>query len=344
MIIGIPKETKKGEARVSLIPVDVKKLVKLGHGVFVEHNAGFRAGFSNKEYLAAGSKIKKKVYNCPMIVRVKVPPLNSIKKNQIIMAYLHIEKGQDIPLLKKLLQKKVKSYAYEEIRDDKGKRLVTLGFEAGVVGMYEGLRIYGKMLNNEFKKLPPIEKCITMTKVFKELSKLNLKTKPHIVIMGCGRVSKGCQKVLKHASIKPEVLYRDKTPYIKDYLPTTDILVNAVVWLPIEPRIVTKDMLSLMKKTSLIDDISCDEKGAVETCKPRSWGQPTYKVKGITHYCIDNLPTALPRAVSISLSRMILPYAIAVANGKDLKQGLMTKEGKIKFKLPKGNEKLIKKS
>lgn len=252
------------------------------------------------------------------------------------MGYLHIEKGQDIPTLKKLLKKKNTSYAYEEIRDNKGNRLVTLGFEAGVVGMYEGLRIYGNMLGNGFRKLPPIEKCITMAKVYKELSKLKLKTKPRVVIMGCGHVFRGCQKVLKHASIKPEVLYRDKTPHIKDYLPTTDILVNAVVWLPTEPRIVTKSMLSLMKKKSLIDDITCDKKGAVETCIPKSWGEPLYKVNGITHYCIENLPTALPRAVSISLSKMILPHVIAVANGKELKKGLMTKDGKIMFKLPKG--------
>lgn len=334
MLIGIPKETKIGEQRVALIPSHVKKLIKLGHTVFVEHNAGSKSGFSDKDYIKAGANIKKNVYNYPMIVRVKVPPLNSIKKKQTIMGYLHIEKGQDIPTLKKLLKKKSTSYAYEEIRDNKGKRLVTLGFEAGVVGMYKGLRIYGI-------KLPKLKRLMTFKQIYKNVSKLKLKNKPNVVIMGCGRVSKGCQKVLKHASIKPQVLYRDKTPYIKDYLPTTDILVNAIVWKPEYGNIVTKKNLKLMKKKSLIDDISCDEKGAIETCKPRSLGQGTYKVNGITHYSIDNLPAALPRAVSISLSRMILPFVIKVANGEDFKRGLMTKDGKLQFKLPKGKENVI---
>ncbi len=341
MIIGIPKETKIGEQRIALTPFRVKELVKIGHTVFVEHNAGLKSGFSDKDYIKVGAKIKKNVYDSPMIVRVKTPPLNTIKQNQIIMGYLHVEKGQDIPLLKKLLKNKVKSYAYEEIRDKRKKRLVTLGFEAGVVGMYEGLRIYGDMIGNGFKKLPPIQKCFKKPNVYKELSKLKLKKKPSVVIMGCGNVSKGCQEVLKHAKITPQILYKDKTPHIEKYLPDVDILVNAIVWHPSYGHIVKRKDLKLLKKKSLINDISCDEKGAIETSKPRSLGEGTYKVEGITHYVIDNLPAALPRVVSISLSRMILPFVIKVANKEDLKQGLMTKDGKLQFKLPKGREKLL---
>ncbi|MCK5139319.1 MAG: hypothetical protein KAQ85_05710, partial [Thermodesulfovibrionia bacterium] len=158
MIIGVPKETKIGEFRVALIPEHVRRLTNAGHTVFVERNAGRKCKFSNRDYEKEGALIVDDVYDCEMIVRVKEPPLATIKKNQTIMGYLHMEKGQNMVLLKKLLDQNTVSYAYEELRDEKKNRLVNLGIEAGIVGMYEGIRLYGKILEkkgsvNRFKKL-----------------------------------------------------------------------------------------------------------------------------------------------------------------------------------------------
>jgi len=340
-MIGIPKETKLGEGRVALIPDHVRLLTKAGHTVFVEKDAGKKCKFSNRAYEKAGAIICDDVYDCKMIVRVKEPPLATIKENQIIMGYLHVEKGQNLTLLQKLLEKNTTSYAYEEIRDRNENRLVNLGVEAGIVGMYEGLRVYGKVLKkngfkNRFKRLLPIKSFFSVEDVYKSLKEANVHNNLNIYVLGKGRVSSGAQEVLKYTDINPEVLYRDKTIFIEKYLPKADIIVNAVDWYPDEPRIITKDMLRLMKKTAVIVDISCDENGAIESCIPTTWQKPTYVFDGITHFSVDNLPSAVPRDSSIHLSAMIFDHVLNVANGLELDTGLMTKNSIFEFAKEQG--------
>ena len=228
------------------------------------------------------------------------------------------------------------SYAFEEIRDGQTRRMVNLGYEAGVVGMYEGLRQYGKLqekkgLENPFKSLEEIKK-LGKKKAYKQLAALCVEEKLTINVMGYGNVSRGVQEVLYYAGQTPKLLKESDTEHIEDYLPETDILVNAIAWFPGQPHVVTKEMLSLMKKTALIVDISCDEAGGIETCVPTKWAKPTYEVDGITHVCIDNLPTAIAKESSTHLSSMIISYVKKVANGTELKTGLMTKAGEVQFK------------
>jgi alanine dehydrogenase len=338
MIIGIPKETKLEEVRVALTPDHVRLLTEAGHTVYVEKDAGRKCKFFNSNYEEAGAIIKENVYDCEMIVRVKEPPLHTIRRNQLIMAYLHIEKGQNPELLQKLIDMNTTSYAYEEIRDGYGNRLVNLGVEAGIVGMYEGLRVYGRILEkyglkNKFKVLKPIKKYFSVEDVYNVLRESGLENSVKVYILGKGRVSRGAQQVLKHTNIKPTVLYRDKTVHIDRYLPKADIIVNAVDWYPDEPRIITKKMLKLMKKTALIVDISCDKNGAVESCIPTTWKNPTYVFDGITHFCVDNLPSAIPRDSSVHLSEMIIGHVLRVANREELSTGLMTKNGVFEYPL-----------
>jgi len=336
MNIGIPKETKKNEFRIALIPKHVELLCGLGHKVYVESGAGVGCKYSDDEYIKAGAQISESVYNCEMIVRVKGPSLNTIRKNQIIMGYLHIEKGQNIPLLKKLLNQYSTSYAYEEIRDNKGERLVNLGVEAGIVGMYEGLRLYGSILSknnikNKLNQLKPIQDYFSVKNIFSTLEKSNIENGVNVYIFGKGRVSKGAQEILKYSSIKANVLYRKKTAFIERYLPKADIIVNAIDWYPDEPHIINRSMLNLMKKTAVIIDISCDMGGGIETCIPTTWEEPTYSVNGITHFCVDNLPSAIPRDASIHLSEMIIEHVLKVANGENYSNGLMTKNGVFEY-------------
>ena len=341
LIIGLPKEKKIGEYRVALIPEHVRLLTSSGHKVLVERDAGKSCKFSNKDYKEAGAEIVDDVYDAPMIVRVKEPPLATIKKDQVIMGYLHVEKGQNMALLKKLLDQNTTSYAYEEIRDPKDNRLVNLGKEAGIVGMFEGLRLVGKIrekngLENRFKKLRPIKSYFDCEHVYDALSKADLPNGVKVYILGKGKVSGGAQEVLKYTDIVPNVLYRNETPYISKYLADADLIVNAVDWYPDEPRIITKDMLKLMKKTAVIVDISCDENGAIESCIPTSWQNPTYVFKGVTHYCVDNMPSAIPRDSSIHLSNMIIKHVLAVANSTDYANGLMTRNSVFEYAKEKG--------
>ena len=336
MDIGLPKEQKEGETRVALIPKDVGKLVEASHKVFVERGAGVKAGFPDSEYEKYGAKIEDSVWKHPMIVKAKVEAKDPFEENQLLMGYLHVEKGQSPELLEKLLKKNMSSYAFEEIRDGQRRRMVNLGYEAGVVGMYEGLRQYGELqkrkgLENEFGSLEEIKK-LGKKEAYKQLAALNVKEKLTINVMGYGNVSRGVQEVLYYAGQVPKLLKESDTEHIEDYLPETDILVNAICWFPGQPHVVTRKMLGLMKKTALIVDISCDEAGGIETCIPTHWDKPTYEVDGITHVCIDNLPTAIAKESSTHLSEMIIPYVLRVAKGEELKTGLMTKGGKVQFK------------
>ncbi|MEM4368081.1 MAG: hypothetical protein QXO21_03600 [Candidatus Anstonellales archaeon] len=346
MIIGIPKETKLFETRVALIPEHVKILVKKGHVVLVEKNAGEKIGFTDNEYKKNGAKIvsTKEVYKSQMIVRVKRPQIKTLKSKQIILGYLHVEKGENPPLLKALINKKITAYAYHLFKNEKGERLINLGYEAGVVGMYEGLRLWGTInkkiskKGNKFSALPSTWELKTEKNIVETTSKIlkGEKQKPVIYIMGNGLVAKGCKRILNQVNIPYFVLYKEDTKNIDKYLPRADIIVNATYWLPGEPHIITKEKLKMIKKTCPIVDISCEEHGAVETTVEKSWGNPIYTVNDIYHFAVGNLPSALGRDSSIHLSNMIINYVIDIAENK-LKNtsGLLTINGKYVYKLPK---------
>ncbi|MBU0457744.1 MAG: hypothetical protein ABH824_03035 [Nanoarchaeota archaeon] len=360
MNIALVKETKIKENRVALIPEHIRILIKTGHNVFVEKNAGLAAGFSNEEYQKAGAKIvsTEEAYSQKMIIRVKEPPIETLKENQIILGYLHVEKGQNPTLLNALLRKNITAYAFEEIRDYRNHRLVSLGFEAGVAGMFEGLRTYGKILeeqgkDNIFKDIKPLfeypnkaEAYLAVREVFPRDFTAN------VCIAGYGKVSKGVQEVLAQLSCPPLILKEEDTvrtkilgkdyAYIWKHLPKIDIFVNAVVWNPGQQRVLETEDLELMKDKALIIDISCDAAGGVQTCRPTTWENPTYSVKTenakeIIHFCIDNLPSTMAHDSSKALSRYIVDFVLKVANGEKLNSGLMTNEGKFVFN-PNQNE------
>lgn len=338
--IGIPVEVKARECRVSLVPADVRRIVTRGHSVLVERGAGRKSGFSNSEYKRAGAMIvgtgKRLCNESRIVVWVKQPPLETLRTGCVVMAYLHVKKGQSPCLIKGLLRKRVTSYAYECITDRSGRRLVSLGRLTGIVGMIESLKLY---LEREGIQQALISKTswdyATINHSREHLKRISKKWahKPSVTILGRGRVTRGCRRVLSWCGIRPEVLWRDRSPRIREFIPGTDILVNAVSWKPDEPRIVTRNMLGLLKKhRTIIVDISCDRCGAVETCKPTSWDNPTYQIGGVLHFCVDNLPSAMAREASRQLSRMILPHVLRVVEGRtkntSTESGLTTQDGK----------------
>lgn len=334
MDIAIPKETRMLENRVSLIPEHVSVLLKARHRVCVQHSAGVASGHPDEEYQAIGAVIKKNVYDCNLIVAVSAPPPGVMRKHQTLMAYLHVQKGQNPELLRWLLRKRVVAYAYEEIRDHRWVRVVNLGFEAGIVATYEALRIFGVLLakraqRNPFVALRPVWTIGTVESICSLLSRLCIGKECRIAIMGKGCVSRGVQHALAQANISPFVLYRDKTSNMRRYLPYLDILVNAVDWYPWEPHIIRRRDLSLMKRSAFIIDVSCDQRGAIESCIPQTWDKPTYECEGITHFAVVNLPSVIAGDASAKLSSMILPHVMRVASGEVLPSGLMTSDGEF---------------
>ncbi len=159
----------------------------------------------------------------------------------------------------------------------------------------------------------------------------------NVVIMGRGRVSGGVQDVLRRANISPTILCRKKTAHIERYLADADILVNSVDWYPGEPPILTRDSLGLLKRTALVLDISCDKNGAIETCIPTTWDHPIYRMDGIAHFCVSNLPSAIPGDSSVHLSNMILPHVMKVASGEELPTGMMTRDGEFMYQTEGGD-------
>ncbi len=342
MEIGIPKETRRNESRVSLVPGDVAELVRAGHNVRVQQDAGLASGFPDGAYEQAGAHIGSALHECDLVVAVKGPALDLLRRGATIMAYLHVEKGQNTDLLLQLLERRVVSYAYEEIKDENGERLVNLGLEAGIVGIVEGLRILGGLLDsangrNPFKRLIPARGYGSMKRIYSEVAELGPIDDVNVVIMGRGCVSGGVQALLRQTNITPQVLWRNETVNIEQYLPDVDILVNSVDWYPEEPHIVKKTALRLMQRTALVVDISCDTNGAVESCTPTTWDDPVYTIEGITHFCVSNLPSAIPRDSSIHLSEMILPHVMKVANGRELDTGMMTRNGRLVYQRPVGS-------
>lgn len=346
MEFAIAKETKTGENRVILTPNDVKKLTDKYHVVYVEKGAGVGAGFPDTEYEKVGAKIVENVYDKPIILRVKEPPLETIKDNQIIIGYLHIEKNQNPELLAKLKEKKVTAYAIEELRDMNGRRLVSLGFEAGIVGMFEGLRLYGQKLEksgkyNPLSTLKPIKEYSSKKEIYLALRQI-FDFNAQIAIAGYGQVSRGAQEVLAQLSCPAKILKEEDTlrtnimgkeySYIWKVLPNIDIFLNAIVWKPGQSRVLTCSDIGMMKNGAIIIDVSCDKNGGIETCMPTSWDNPTYDNNKVTHYCVDNLPSALANESSIVLSESIIPHLLKFGDGIDLPSGLMTKNGEFVFK------------
>lgn len=334
MDIGIPKETKPSEKRVSLLPEHVSELVQVGHQIYVERSAGLAAGHPDRQYEDAGAIVRRNVLECGLIVAVKPPPPQTLHAHQTLMAYLHVHKGQNPSLLRSLLRSGVTAYAYEEIRDHRGARLVNLGFEAGIVAAYEGLRVFRNLViphrqRSPHLKMPSVWNIGTVDGVLNVLSSIKVQCDCAVVIMGDGCVSRGVQYALLQTDLVPLVLTRKETSHIITYLPFVDILINAVDWHPSQGHIVTRRYLSLMKSSTLIVDVSCDDGGAIETSRPQTWNLPVYKCEDITHFVVDNLPSAIASDASARLGRMILPHVTAVANGHVLPSGLEASQGRL---------------
>jgi len=343
MIIGIPKETKLGETRVALVPKAVKKLVQKKHLVLVEKSAGEKSGFTDQDYQRAGAKIVKteEVYRAKMIVRVKRPQIKTLKTGQILLGYLHVEKNENPPLMKALLKKKITAYGYHLFKDKNQRRLINLGYEAGLVGAYESLRFYGKIqqragFKNDLTTLPSAWQCQSSQRIINAINlkiKIPLTRKPNIYILGNGLVAKGCRTVFNQIALPYFSLSREETKNMTIYLDKIDILINAVSYLPSEPHIITRFMLKKMKSTALIVDISCDQNGAIQTCKEPSWANPVYQVEGIYHFCVGNLPAAIGAEASTHLSQMVYPFVASIAAGEKLRNGLITSNGQLIYQL-----------
>ena len=353
MKIGVPKEIKPQETRIGLTPDSVKILVSEGHTVLVENNGGYEAGFENDQYIKAGAKIANNVSDIfndsDIIVKVKEPQkteVEMIRENQIVYTYLHLAAAKE--LTEGLLKSKSINIAYETVTDDNGRLplLAPMSAVAGRMSVQAGAHCLEKNQKGRGILLggapggEPANVLILGGGVVGENAAIiatGMKAKVHIVDKSEARLKQLVQTF--GDKIIPE--HSDKVDLNK-LVAEADLVVGGVLIPGAEaPKLVTKDMLKLMKRGSVIVDVAIDQGGCVETSKPTTHGDPTYIVDDVVHYCVANMPGGVPRTSTLALNKATLPYLVKLANkgyqkalseDKNFLAGLNIFKGQVTYK------------
>ena len=353
MKIGVPKEIKPQENRIGLTPDSVKTLVSEGHEVLVEKNGGFEAGFENDQYLKAGAKIAETasdIFNdADIIVKVKEPQkpeVDMIRENQIVYTYLHLAAAKE--LTEGLIKSKSINIAYETVTDNNGRLplLAPMSAVAGRMSVQAGAHCLEKNQKGRGVLLggapggEPANVLILGGGVVGENAATiatGMQAKVHIVDKSEARLKQLVEmfgdKIIPEQSDKID---------LNKLVANADLLVGGVLIPGAEaPKLITKDMLKLMKRGSVIVDVAIDQGGCVETSKPTTHGDPTYIVDDIVHYCVANMPGGVPRTSTFALNQATLPYLVKLANkgyqkalseDKNFLAGLNVYKGQVTYK------------
>lgn len=353
MIIGVPKEIKKLEYRVGLTPAAAKTYIQAGHRVFIQQDAGIGSGFSNQEYTQVGCTILTTladVYRqAEMIIKVKEPleeEFNLLKPNQILYTFLHLAAAK--PLTLALLKNKVTAIAYETIKDKNGRLPVLrpMSEVAGRLAVQEGAKYLEKSFGGRgvlLGGIPGVEAG-------------------HVVVLGANgyagfnatQIALGMQAnviaidvsfsqvetLLPEAKGRLTILPSNEKNILQS-IQKADLVISTVL-IPGDaaPKLIKKIHLSTMPKGSVIVDVAIDQGGSTETSHVTYHDQPTYEVDGVIHYCVANMPGAVPRTSTIGLNQATLPYGLAIANlgfkqamknDAGLASGLNTYQGQLTF-------------
>ncbi len=326
MQIGVPKEIKNNEYRVGLTPAGVRELSERGHHIVVQENAGLGIGFTDADYIQAGAKISataKNVFDtAELIIKVKEPQPEEclmLRENQILFTYLHL--APDPQQTKLLLQSGATAIAYETVSDEKGglPLLAPMSEVAGRLSAQEGAACLKKaqggsgVLMGGVPGVAPAKVCVIGGGVVG----LNA---AHIA-MGMGADVTILDRSLARLKQLDETYSgRIKTLYstresLEQQLAESDLVVGAVL-IPgaSAPKLVTRDMLHLMKRGSVLVDVAIDQGGCFETSKPTTHENPIYIVDGIVHYCVANMPGAVARTSTLALTNATMPYVLALAD------------------------------
>lgn len=351
MIIGVPKEIKNNENRVAMTPAGVAELVHNGHTVYVQHTAGEGSGFADDEYIAAGAQILptiEAVYDiAEMIVKVKEPiepEYKLIKKDQVVFTYFHF--ASDRELTDAMIASRAVCIAYETVRlaDRSLPLLVPMSEVAGRMSIQEGARFLEKpqggkgMLLGGVPGVPPAKVLVLGAGVVGRNAAL--------MAAGLGAdvtITDISLPTLRHVA---ETMPRVKTLYssrhnIESQLPDVDLVIGSVLIPGAKaPKLVTRDMLKLMRPGTVMVDVAIDQGGCFETSHPTTHTEPTYTLDGVVHYAVANIPGAVPRTSTLALTNATLPYAIRLANNgwrqacredAALAQGVNMVDGKVTF-------------
>ncbi len=352
MIIGCPKEIKNNENRVAITPAGTMALVSRGHTVYVQATAGEGSGYSDDDYREAGAQILptiEEVYAiAETIVKVKEPiepEYKLVREGQLLFTYFHFASSR--PLTEAMVASKAVCLAYETVEGPRGglPLLVPMSEVAGRMAVQQG----AKYLEKPSGGLGILLGGVPGVKAAK------------VMILGGGVV--GIQAAKMAAGLGANVLLMDinleRLRYLDDVLPanvemvysnefnirkelsTVDLIVGAVLIPGAKaPHLITREMLSEMRDGSVVVDVAVDQGGCIETCKPTTHENPTYVVDGVVHYCVANMPGAVPYTSTMALTNATLPYLLqladkgwelATAENEGLAKGLNIVNGEIVY-------------
>lgn len=323
MIVGVAKEVKKDEYRVSVTPSGVEALVQSAHKVLVQKSAGLGSGFDDELYLESGAVIVdslEEIYEqSELICKVKEPieqEYKLLKEGQILFTYLHLAATKELTQV--LLEKNITAFAYETLElNGKLPLLEPMSEVAGKMASLHAAVHLGRLGGGSGRLLGGV---------------LGVENN-HVLILGGGIAGAAAAKVAAGMGADVTILdlnlerlrYLDDSmpdnvtvrissqEAIRTLLPCSDVVIGTVL-LPGEktPKLISYDMLKLLKKGSVIVDVSIDQGGCFETSRPTTHSQPVYEVDGILHYCVANMPGAYPRTSTLALTSVTLPYIISL--------------------------------
>ncbi|GFP18719.1 alanine dehydrogenase [Candidatus Hakubella thermalkaliphila] len=326
MKIGVPKEIKSHEQRVALTPEGVRELTFEGHEVLVEKGAGEGSGFTDQEYQEAGAQLvslAQDVYeSSDMIVKVKeplAPELPLLRPGQILFAYLHLAADQQLTIA--LLEREIIGVAYETIQLQDGSLplLAPMSAIAGKLSIQAGATYLEHVYGGEGVLLggvPGVEPaCVVILGggvVGTNAAKIAVGMGAQVIV-----VEKSFQRMAHLDDIFQGRLIT-RAPSIScldEILPLADLVVGAVLVPGAKtPRLITRSHLKQMKKGSVLVDVSIDQGGCCETSRPCTYTEPVFIEEGVIHYCVTNMPGAVPRTSTRALANATLPYVLTLAS------------------------------
>jgi alanine dehydrogenase len=353
MIIGVPKEIKNNENRVALTPAGVAEFKKHGHTVYVQASAGEGSGFSDEEYTGAGAELLptiEDVYGiADMIIKVKEPiesEYKLIKKDQLLFTYFHFASYE--PLTHAMIESGAVCLAYETVEkaDRSLPLLVPMSEVAGRMSIQEGAKYLEKPMGGRgilLGGVPGVKPAEVLVLgggiVGTQAAKMAAGLGARVTIMDLS-----IPRLRQLDDIMPaNVVTQYSNEYnIREAIKTADLVIGGVLIPGAKaPKLITRDMLPSMKSGAVLVDVAIDQGGCFETAKPTTHADPVYTVDGVIHYCVANMPGAVPYTSTLALTNATLPYAIQLANkgwkkacadNNELKLGLNVINGKVVYK------------
>ncbi|MSP57632.1 MAG: alanine dehydrogenase [Flavobacteriaceae bacterium] len=353
MIIGIPKEIKNNENRVALTPAGASELIKHGHTLYVQSTAGEGSGFLDQDYSSVGASILKSIEEiyaiAEMIIKVKEPiesEYRLIKKDQLLFTYFHFASYE--PLTHAMIKSGAVCLAYETVEkpDRSLPLLVPMSEVAGRMSIQEGAKYLEKPMGGRGVLLggvPGVKPAEVLVFgggiVGTQAAKMAAGLGARVTIMDISLPRLRQLDDIMPANV--ETLISNEYN-IRNAIKTADLVIGSVLIPGAKaPKLITRDMLHTMKKGAVIVDVAIDQGGCFETSRPTTHAEPCFEVDGVVHYCVANMPGAVPYTSTLALTNATLPYAVQLANkgwkkacadNLELRLGLNVIDGKIVYK------------